>query len=155
MWQLTSRWVSVLHFNQGSWFYVSHLSGLPSVLNTILPWVFLGSFLSNHRDGLVLMSRCIPVFALVAGTENSLWFLSTLVADIYLLGESCSVLPEQTDHLWQDGLTAGYCKELIVVYEWLALLSYLFLRQTGCCTDEIGPLHFACWTSCFFWDALP
>lgn len=126
-------------------------------LNTLLPWVFLRSFLSNHRDGLVLMSRCPPVFTLLAGAENSVWFLSTPVADSCLLGEhlTCSVLPEQTDQLWQDGLAAGCCKELTVVYEGLALLNHLFLRQTGGCTDETAPLHFACWTSCIFWGALP
>lgn len=65
-------------------FDVGDLSGLPSVLNTILPWVFLGSLVSNHRDELVLMGRCISVFTLVAGRENNLWFLSIPVTDSYL-----------------------------------------------------------------------
>lgn len=158
MWQLTSRWVSELQsLIEVFGFGIGNLSGLPSVLNTILPWVFLGSLVSNHRDELVLMSRCIPVFTLVGGKENNLWFFEHSSDRFLPVGRtSCLECAARTDWpAWQDDLTAGCCKELTVGYEWLALLSSLFLRQTGRCTDEIGPLHFACWTSCFFWGALP
>lgn len=42
---------------------------------------------------------------------------------------SCLECTARTDWpAWQDDLTAGCCKELTVGYEWLALLSYLFLK---------------------------
>lgn len=59
MWQLTSRWVSELQPLIRVLGFMSVISvDSHQYLNAILPWVFLQSFLSNHRDGLVLMSRC-------------------------------------------------------------------------------------------------
>ena len=144
MWRFTSRWVSELQsLIRVFGFDVSNLSGLKTVFDTDSSCVFLGSLVSKHRAGLLLMSRYIPVLTLVPGAENNMWFLSTTVAALIstcrediLFTVHCQ---DRLIALWQGDLAAGCCKELpVMLSEWIALLirSYSLLRQTRCCADE-------------------
>lgn len=95
-------------------FDLSNLSGLKTVFDTDLSRVFLGNLVSKHGTGLLLMIRYIPVFTLVPGTENNMWFLSSTVAALISAGRE-DMLPvvgcqDRLAVLWQDDLAGAVAR---------------------------------------------
>lgn len=81
-------------------FDVNNLSGFKTVFVTDLACVFLGSLVSEHRAGCLLMSRYIPALTLVSEAENNMVFKHCHGSLDFCLQRghlTCSPVPGQAD----------------------------------------------------------
>lgn len=90
-------------------FDISNLSGFKTVFVTDLACVFLGSLVSEHRAGRLLISRYIPALTLVSEAENNMVFKDCSGSVVFYLQRghlTCSPLPGQAD--WALAGCLGY-----------------------------------------------